>query len=74
MSRAELIKKLEVLIADPGATPGEREAARARLVAIKNNLKHMSDAELFDITNISRCRWFDSAPGHHDFNHLATSR
>jgi hypothetical protein len=36
----EEIQKLEALIADPAATPGEKEAARERLDA----LKHRSNA------------------------------
>jgi hypothetical protein len=46
-NRAELIKKLEVLIADPAASPGEKEAAKARLAAIKSKYVSMTDAEIF---------------------------
>jgi hypothetical protein len=52
MNRAELIKKLEVLIADPAAPLGEKEAAQARLAAIKSKHVSMSDTEIYAVTDM----------------------
>ena len=45
-STADKIKKLKALIADPGATEGERAAARGRLKTIRHPEYGMSDEEL----------------------------
>ena len=47
MSRTDVMRKLEVLIADRAAPPGEKAAARARLDAIKSKYQRMSDAEIY---------------------------
>jgi hypothetical protein len=53
MSRADVVmQKLEALIADPAATPGEREAARARIEAIKSKYRLMTDAEVDAVIDV----------------------
>ena len=46
-NRTDMMRKLEVLISDAAATPGEKAAARARLDAIKSKYQRMSDAEIY---------------------------
>jgi hypothetical protein len=46
VNRADIMTKIEALIRDPAAWPGERDAARGRLAAIKSKYRRMSDAEI----------------------------